>query len=119
MSYYNGIVFQGFVDGMPRNVLSGGRYGNLLSKMGKHMSACGFALYLDLIELYGASGEHFDADIVILYTSADSTKKIDAIEKAADFYRENGFRVVVAKKGSVLPKTKKIIEFDGEKEVLV
>lgn len=119
MSYYNGIVFQGFVDGMPRNVLSGGRYGNLLSKMGKNMSACGFALYLDLIELYGTSGEHFDADIVILYTSADSTEKIDAVEKAASFYRENGFRVVVAKKGSVLPKTKKIIEFDGEKEVLV
>ena len=119
MSYYNGIVFQGFVEGMPRNVLSGGRYGNLLSKMGKNMSACGFALYLDLIELYGEAGEHFDADIVIVYTSADSAGKIEAIEKAASFYRENGFRVVVAKKGSVLPKTKKIIEFDGEKEVLV
>jgi ATP phosphoribosyltransferase regulatory subunit len=119
MSYYNGIVFQGFVDGMPRNVLSGGRYGNLLSKMGKNMSACGFALYLDLIELYGSAGEHFDADIVIVYSSAGDAEKIDAIERAADFYRENGFRVVVAKKGSVLPKAKKTIEFDGEKEVLV
>ena len=119
MSYYNGIVFQGFVDGMPRNVLSGGRYGNLLSKMGKNMSACGFALYLDLIELYGTSGEHFDADIVVVYTAADTREKIDALERAADFYRENGFRVVVAKKGSVLPKAKKTIEFDGEKEVLV
>lgn len=135
MSYYNGIVFQGFVDGIPRNVLSGGRYGNLLSKMGKNSSACGFALYLDLIDLYRENEEHFDADIVILYgdlikyapdgdiyasSSCDNTgKAIDAIEEAANFYRDNGFRVVVAKKGSVLPKAKKVIEFDGEKEVLV
>ena len=119
MSYYNGIVFQGFVEGMPRNVLSGGRYGNLLSKMGKNMSACGFALYLDLIELYRESDEHFDADIVVVYGGADTREKIAAINSAASFYRENGFRVVVAKKGSVLPKSKKVIEFDGEKEVLV
>jgi ATP phosphoribosyltransferase regulatory subunit len=119
MSYYNGIVFQGFVEGIPRNVLSGGRYGNLLSKMGKNMSACGFALYLDLIELYGKAGEHFDTDIVVLYNDVSSFEKISAIEEAANFYRENGFRVVVAKKGSSLPKAKKIIEFDGEKEVLV
>ncbi|MBQ8403537.1 MAG: ATP phosphoribosyltransferase regulatory subunit [Clostridia bacterium] len=119
MSYYNGIVFQGFVQGIPRNVLSGGRYGNLLAKMGKNASACGFALYLDLIDLYRESEEHFDADIVVLYEDASSFEKISAIEEAANFYRENGFRVVVAKKGSVLPKAKKIIEFDGEKEVLV
>jgi len=119
MSYYNGIVFQGFVDGIPRNVLSGGRYGNLLAKMGKNASACGFALYLDLIDLYGETGEHFDADIIVLYTEAETKKKIEAIEEAANFYRENGFRVIVAKKGAVLPKAKKIIEFDGEKEVLV
>ena len=125
MSYYNGIVFQGFVEGIPRGVLSGGRYGNLLKKMGKNMSACGFALYLDLIDLYRESEEHFDADIVVLYgdvekyCGAEMTKAIKAIDEAANFYRENGFRVVVAKKGTVLPKAKKIIEFDGEKEVLV
>ena len=118
MSYYNGIVFQGFVDGMPRNVLSGGRYGNLLSKMGKNMSACGFALYLDLIELYGTSGESFDADVAVVYAAADTAETIEAIEKAADAYRGKGMRVVVAKKGSLLPKAKKTIEFDAEGEVL-
>ena len=119
MSYYNGIVFQGFVQGIPRGVLSGGRYGNLLAKMGKNSSACGFALYLDLIDLYRESEEHFDADIVILYKNAVSLEQIEAINDAANFYRDNGFRVVVAKNGSVLPKSKKTIEFDGEKEVLV
>jgi hypothetical protein len=44
---------------------------------------------------------------------------IPSLEKAAAFYRDNGFRVCVCKKGSVIPKTKKTIEFDGEKEVLV
>ena len=87
--------------------------------MGKSASACGFALYLDLIELYGESDARFDADIVVLYEDVSSFEKVKALEEAADFYRENGFRVVAAKKGSVLPKAKKIIEFDGEKEVLV
>ena len=119
MSYYNGIVFQGFVQGIPRSVLSGGRYDNLISKMGKNGGACGFALYLDLIDLYRDSDEHFDADIVILYENAATCEGINAIEEAALFYRDNGFRVVVAKKGSPLPKAKKIIEFGGEKEVLV
>jgi hypothetical protein len=92
--------------------------------MGKNSSACGFALYLDLIDLYRKADEHFDADIVILYDDLDKCGSdiggaIEGIEEAANFYRNNGFRVVVAKKGSVLPKAKKIIEFDGEKEVLV
>lgn len=116
MSYYNGIVFQGFVHGIPRSVLSGGRYDNLLAKMGKNVGACGFALYLDLIDLYGESENGYDADIVILYSEGAD---IPSLEKAAAFYRDNGFRVCVCKKGSVLPKTKKIIEFDGDKEVLV
>lgn len=116
MSYYNGIVFQGFVHGIPRSVLSGGRYDNLLAKMGKSVGACGFALYLDLIDLYGESEDSFDSDIVMLYSDGAD---IPSLEKAAAFYRDNGFRVCVCKKGSVIPKTKKIIEFDGEKEVLV
>ena len=35
LDYYNGLFFQGFVNGLPRPVLSGGRYDNLLEKLGK------------------------------------------------------------------------------------
>ena len=97
-------------------MLSGGRYDKLLEKLGKKSGACGFALYLDLIELYRENAEGFDADIVIIY---DDGADAVSLEKAADFYRGNDFRVLVTKKGSPVPKAKKIIEFDGSKEVLV
>ena len=50
MRYYNGIVFSGFVPGVPEAVLRGGQYGRLLKRMGKEGSAIGFALYPDLLD---------------------------------------------------------------------
>ena len=49
-SYYNGIVFRGYVDGIPRRVLSGGRYDVLLQRLGYDASAVGFAVYMDELE---------------------------------------------------------------------
>ena len=50
MRYYNGIAFQGYVPGVPSNVLSGGQYDRLLQRMGKQGRAIGFACYLDKLE---------------------------------------------------------------------
>ncbi len=47
MKYYSGLVFKGFVRGVPASVLSGGQYDRLLSHMGKKARAIGFAVYLD------------------------------------------------------------------------
>lgn len=47
MDYYDGIVFQGFISGLPSGVLSGGQYGGLVQKMGKNGTAIGFAVYVD------------------------------------------------------------------------
>jgi len=48
MQYYNGVVFQGYVQKVPNPVLFGGQYDLLLEKMGKTgKKAVGFALYLD------------------------------------------------------------------------
>ena len=49
MSYYDGIVFSGFLSGICEAILSGGQYGKLLSSMGKRGDAIGFAIYLDLL----------------------------------------------------------------------
>lgn len=50
-SYYNGIIIEGYVSGVAKAVLSGGRYDSLLKRMGKgNVSAFGFALYFDAIE---------------------------------------------------------------------
>ena len=52
LSYYSGIIFQGYVEGIPVKVLSGGRYDELLRKFGKKSDAIGFAVYIDLLERY-------------------------------------------------------------------
>lgn len=48
--YYNGVAFQGFVEGVPTSVLSGGQYDKLMKKMKKNGRAIGFAVYLDGLE---------------------------------------------------------------------
>ena len=47
MSYYNGLVFRGFVRGLSKSILSGGQYDALLARMGKNSRAIGFAVYMD------------------------------------------------------------------------
>jgi ATP phosphoribosyltransferase regulatory subunit len=49
VEYYNGLIFQGYVNGVSRQVLSGGRYDSLLRRFGKNQGAVGFALYLDAL----------------------------------------------------------------------
>ncbi len=50
MSYYNGFVFKGFINGISAGVLSGGQYDNLMHKMRKNSKAIGFAVYIDMLE---------------------------------------------------------------------
>ncbi len=66
-TYYNGIVFKGFVQGVPESVLSGGQYDRLLKKMGKKGGAIGFALYLDLLENLKKENRAYDVDVLVLY----------------------------------------------------
>lgn len=47
VNYYDGIVFNGVVAGVPTVIISGGQYDNLMEKMGKKMNAVGFAVYID------------------------------------------------------------------------
>ena len=49
-TYYNGIAFSGFVNGVPTAVLSGGQYDNLMDRMKRRDRAIGFAVYLDELE---------------------------------------------------------------------
>ena len=50
ISYYSGIIFQGYIMGIPTKALSGGRYDRLMRKFGSRSGAIGFAVYLDLLE---------------------------------------------------------------------
>lgn len=70
MDYYSGIVFRGFLKGLPRGVLSGGQYDKLVERMGKHCGAMGFALYLNELERLDPARGSFDADLLLRYDDA-------------------------------------------------
>ncbi len=67
MSYYNGIVFSGFLNGISEAALTGGEYGKLLERLGRESRAIGFALYLDLLEGLSKNESSFDVDTLLLY----------------------------------------------------
>ncbi len=48
--YYSGIVFKGYVRGIPDPVISGGQYDGLMKKMGRRSMAIGFAVYDDALD---------------------------------------------------------------------
>jgi len=50
LTYYGDLTFQGYIEGVPSKVLSGGRYDKLLHKFGKSGGAIGFAIYLNTLE---------------------------------------------------------------------
>ncbi len=69
VSYYNGLVFQGFIGGVPRHVLSGGRYDNLVQRFGCNASAAGFAVYIDLLDRFLYCESEYDYDAVLVYSA--------------------------------------------------
>ncbi len=95
MSYYSGIFFRGFVQGIPEGILSGGRYDKLMKKMGRKSGAIGFAVYLDLLELLDERENEYDTDILLLYEDgADIRELMHAVTVLA----KNGTRVLAQKR---------------------
>jgi len=70
MRYYNGVIFRGYLPGLASGVLAGGRYDNLLRRMGKTGQAIGFAVYLDQLERLEADSE-YDVDVLLVYRAQD------------------------------------------------
>ena len=66
MEYYDGLMMAGYIDGVPKAALSGGRYDGLMKKLGRDMSAVGFALYLDDLNRLPRRREAFDVDALVL-----------------------------------------------------
>ena len=76
--YYNGFIFQGYVDKFPRAVLSGGQYDTLVKKFGAGEGGAGFALYPDDLDFYLGKRREFDADVLLLYPSGYSPAAVMA-----------------------------------------
>ena len=91
MNYYSGIVFKGYIEGIPTGILSGGRYDLLMSKMGKKTGAIGFAVYLDFLERFMEETKEYDTDILLLYNDTD---KLSEVLKTVDTLTSQGSRVL-------------------------
>ena len=91
MQYYNGIVFRGYVYGVPAGILSGGRYDRLMQKMGRMDGAIGFAVYLDELEHIATEDEAPDADVLLLY---DDTLSPAEVCRKARALADSGKRVL-------------------------
>ena len=110
MGYYNGIVFKGFVAGVPAGLLSGGEYGGLMQKMGRADRAIGFAVYLDALERHLESDLSLDVDTVVLYDdTADAMALAAFIEEAS----ADGKSVVALREVPEKFRYRTLVKFSG------
>ena len=95
MKYYNGIVFKGYVEGIPSSVVSGGQYDRLMNRMKRKSGAIGFAVYLDTLERLDTTKKDYDVDTLLIYGEGDSPSAVSATVKALSV---NGSSVLACKK---------------------
>ena len=91
LDYYNGLVFQGYVQGAPRVALSGGRYDRLMRKFAKSGDGLGFALYLDQLQRVLTRPAGDDVDVLVLYDAQDEAP---GVFQALEGLRSQGLRVL-------------------------
>ena len=93
LSYYNGVLMQGYVEKYPGILLTGGRYDRLLTKFHKHLSAVGFALALGDLNSCYPNRNDYDAEVLLLYSSNGDVAKV---MESAEALRSEGKRVRLA-----------------------
>jgi ATP phosphoribosyltransferase regulatory subunit len=91
MSYYTGILFEGYSSKVGYPICSGGRYDQLLERFERPADATGFAIRLDyLLEALGGTGSEAELDCVIF----SQERRLAAIEFATE-RRQQGKHVVL------------------------
>ena len=114
--YYNGVIFQGFIDGVPSSVLTGGRYDNLVHKLGKKSGAVGFAVYLDLLSRLMSDDNDFDVDVLLIY---DDNASVAQLANTVKNITESGKSVKAQKLNSGNIRYRQLMKLEnGEVEVL-
>lgn len=73
LTYYDGIVFNGYIEGVAKTMLAGGKYDNLLKSLEKDHQAIGFAVYTE--ELERAFSEEKVEEDKIVYVSGKSVSE--------------------------------------------
>ena len=110
MGYYNGIMFDGFVEGVSKPVIAGGRYDNLMKRMGKRCGAVGFSVSVDALERLKPSAKKNDVDVLIIY---DEDADIEELTGLTGRLRAEG-KSVLAERGIPEKLTYgELVEFTG------
>ncbi|MDR2655917.1 MAG: ATP phosphoribosyltransferase regulatory subunit [Oscillospiraceae bacterium] len=97
LDYYNGLIFRGYVENLPKVLLSGGRYDSMMAKLGKQRRGTGFAVSLDELSHYCGNQRQYDYDILILYRQGDNMSRLLSLVRE---YAAQGRRVRVEDVGS-------------------
>lgn len=88
--YYNGLMLRGYISGLPRAVLLGGRYDNILRRLGKGGGGIGFAIDLSEIAHLPGDTPPQDIDLLIRY---DEGSDLSALLEAVSHETAKGLRV--------------------------
>ena len=89
LNYYNGIILQGYIEGFPNVILTGGRYDRLFEKFGVDTGAVGFAILTDSLKGYYKDEDKNDFEILIAYDDSNFEKLVEFIND----FQEKGLRV--------------------------
>ena len=96
MGYYNGVIFQGFIKGIARPILAGGRYDNLMEVMGKESAgAIGFSISMDSLEELNRVRRDIDVDVVILDQPWEDLNQLNRVVRD---YTDQGLSISVQKR---------------------
>ena len=114
--YYNGVVFKGYIHGLPNSVLSGGQYNNLMRKMNRKSDAVGFAVYIDRLEQMEPRNAQYDVDTVLLY---DETTSMETVMACAQDLRAENLSVMTQRQKPEAVLCRQLIRLhNGEVEIL-
>lgn len=114
--YYNGIVFKGYVAGLPSAVLSGGQYDSLMKRLHRRSSAIGFAVYMDVVEQLPQKPREFDVDAVLLYEEGTALHQISRWVKDLNGL---GYSVLVQRQVPENMKYKRLLKIQEEEVVIL
>jgi len=89
LNYYNGIILQGYIEGFPNVILTGGRYDRLFEKFGVDTGAVGFAILTDSLKGYYKDEDKNDFEILIAYDDSNFEKLVEIVND----FQEKGLRV--------------------------
>ncbi len=81
MSYYNGLIFKGYIPDVPEGILSGGQYDKLVGRISKAPGAIGFAVYISLLEHRKERVSEFDVDTLVICSNDEKTKEAMLLSK--------------------------------------